>query len=191
MCPTPAATRAVTPSAWRCPGCWPGSGQPAARRRPGQIGEIQLHGPQVFGGYWRDPAATEAAFTEDGWFRTGDIGPVDQASGHLVIRGRIKELIITGGLNVYPREVEVALESHPSVAEAVVAGVPDARWGEQVTAWVVVRPGCRFDEDALIAHARTVLASYKCPKRVFEVAAVPRNHLGKTNCAALVSGLAR
>jgi acyl-CoA synthetase (AMP-forming)/AMP-acid ligase II len=157
----------------------------------GTDGEIQLRGPQVFGGYWHDPAATEAAFTEDGWFRTGDIGRVDQASGHLVIRGRIKELIITGGLNVYPREVEVALESHPSVAEAVVAGVPDARWGEQVTAWVVMQSGCRVDEDALIAHARGVLASYKCPKRVFEVAAVPRDHLGKTNRAALVARLGR
>jgi malonyl-CoA/methylmalonyl-CoA synthetase len=97
----------------------------------------------------------------------------------------MKELIITGGLNVYPREVEVALESHPSVAEAVVAGVPDARWGEQVTAWVAIRPGCRFDEDGLIAHARVVLAGYKCPKRVFEIAAVPRNHLGKADRAAL------
>lgn len=157
----------------------------------GTDGEIQFRGPQVFGGYWHDPAATEAAFTKDGWFRSGDIGRVDQVSGHVVIRGRIKELIITGGLNVYPREVEVALESHPSVAEAVAAGVPDARWGEQVTAWVVLRPGCRFDEDGLIGHARTVLTGYKCPKRVFELAAVPRNHIGKTNRAALIAGLAR
>jgi malonyl-CoA/methylmalonyl-CoA synthetase len=139
-------------------------------------------------GYWCDPAATEAAFTEDGWFRTGDIGRVDQATGHLVIQGRIKELIITGGLNVYPREVEVALESHSSVAEAAVAGIPDAQWGEQVTARVVLQPGYRFDEDALIAHTRTVLAGYKCPKRVFQLAAVPRNHLGKTDRAALIAG---
>ncbi len=157
----------------------------------GTDGEIQLRGPQVFSGYWRDPAATEAAFTEDAWFRTGDIGRVNPATGHLVIQGRIKELIITGGLNVYPREVEVALESHPSVAEAAVAGVPDDRWGEQVTAWVVPRPGCRFDEDALIAHARTVLAGYKCPKRVFQLAAVPRNHLGKADRAALIAGPGR
>jgi acyl-CoA synthetase (AMP-forming)/AMP-acid ligase II len=156
---------------------------------PGVDGEIQLRGPQVFGGYWDDPAATEAAFTGDGWFRTGDIGQVDRASGHLIIRGRIKELIITGGLNVYPREVELVLESHPSVAEAAVAGVPDARWGEQVTGWVVLRPGCDFDEDALMAYTRTVLAAYKCPKRIFVLAAVPRNHLGKTNRAALADGL--
>jgi acyl-CoA synthetase (AMP-forming)/AMP-acid ligase II len=157
----------------------------------GTDGEIQLRGPQVFGGYRGDPAASGEAFTEDGWFRSGDIGCVDEVSGHLVIRGRIKELIITGGLNVYPREVEVALEGHPSVAEAVVAGVPDARWGEQVTAWVVPRPGCHVDEDGLMAHARTVLAGYKCPKQVFEIAAVPRNDLGKANHAALIEGLGR
>ncbi len=146
---------------------------------PGQDGEIQVRGPHVFTGYWNDPAATAAAFTPDGWFRTGDIGAVDPASGHLVIRGRTKEMIISGGLNVYPREVEIALESHPSVAEAAVAGVPDERWGERVTAWVVLRDGCGFDEAALIAHARTVLAGYKCPKRVFQRAELPRNSLGK------------
>jgi acyl-CoA synthetase (AMP-forming)/AMP-acid ligase II len=146
---------------------------------PGQDGEIQVRGPHVFAGYWNDPAATAAAFTPDGWFRTGDIGTVDPGHGHLVIRGRTKEMIITGGLNVYPREVEIALESHPSVAEAAVAGVPHERWGEQVTAWVVLRDGHDLDEEALIAHARTVLARYKCPKRVFRRAELPRNHLGK------------
>jgi acyl-CoA synthetase (AMP-forming)/AMP-acid ligase II len=145
----------------------------------GADGEIEVRGPQVFGGYWRDPAATKDAFTQDGWFRTGDIGAVDPSTGHLMIRGRSKEMIITGGLNVYPREVEIALESHPSVAEAAVAGVPDERWGERVTAWVVLRDGREFDEAALIAHARTMLAGYKCPKRVFRTAALPRNHLGK------------
>jgi acyl-CoA synthetase (AMP-forming)/AMP-acid ligase II len=146
---------------------------------PGQDGEIQLRGPQVFGGYWHDPAATESAFSPDGWFRTGDIGAVDPATGHLLIRGRTKEMIITGGLNVYPREVEIALEAHPAVAEAAVAGVPDERWGERVTAWVVVRDGHGFDEAGLVAHARTRLAGYKCPKRVFQLTALPRNHLGK------------
>jgi acyl-CoA synthetase (AMP-forming)/AMP-acid ligase II len=156
-----------------------------AERAAGEDGEIQLRGPQVFGGYWRDPAATAAAFTPDGWFRTGDIGRVDPADGQLAIRGRIKEMIITGGLNVYPREVELALEDHPSVAEAAVAGVPHERWGEQVTAWVVMRPGHDFDERALIAHARTALAAYKCPKQVFELAALPRNHVGKVLRTAL------
>ena len=152
---------------------------------PGADGEIQVRGPQVFTGYWHDPAATEAAFTPDGWFRTGDIGAVDPATGHLVIRGRTKEMIITGGLNVYPREVEIALESHPSVAEAAVAGVADERWGERVTAWVVRADGYGFDEATLIAHARTMLAGYKCPKRVFQVAALPRNQLGKIIRSAL------
>jgi acyl-CoA synthetase (AMP-forming)/AMP-acid ligase II len=154
----------------------------------GADGEIQLHGPQVFAGYWRDQAATRAAFTSDGWFRTGDIGALDQDHGHLMIRGRTKEMIITGGLNVYPREVEIALEENPSVAEAAVAGVPHKRWGEQVTAWVVLRDGHGFDEAALIAHAHTRLTGYKCPKQVFRVAGLPRNHLGKIVRSAL-SGL--
>jgi acyl-CoA synthetase (AMP-forming)/AMP-acid ligase II len=152
---------------------------------PGADGEIQLRGPQVFSGYWRDPAATQAAFTPDGWFRTGDIGAVDPATGHLSIKGRTKEMIITGGLNVYPREVEIVLEEHPSVAEAAVTGIPHERWGEQVTAWVVLRDGHGFDEGALIAHARARLAGYKCPKQVFQRAALPRNHVGKIVRSAL------
>jgi malonyl-CoA/methylmalonyl-CoA synthetase len=152
---------------------------------PAADGEIQLRGPQVFAGYWHDPGATEAAFTADGWFRTGDIGAVDPATGHLRIRGRTKEMIITGGLNVYPREVEIVLEEHPSVAEAAVTGVPDERWGEQVTAWVVMRDGHRLDEAALISYARERLAGYKCPKRVFQRAALPRNHVGKIVRSAL------
>ena len=152
---------------------------------PGTDGEIQLRGPQVLSGYWHDPAATQAAFTPDGWFRTGDIGAVDPATGHLAIRGRTKEMIITGGLNVYPRELEIVLEDHPSVAEAAVAGVPHERWGEQVTAWVVLRDGHGFDEAALIAHARARLAAYKCPKQVFQRASLPRNHVGKIVRSAL------
>ena len=163
----------------------PMTAPPGGGVMPGADGEIQLRGPQVFGGYWGDPAATATAFTADGWFRTGDIGAVGEASGHLVIRGRIKELIISGGLNVYPREVEAALESHPAVAEAAVAGVPHPRWGEQVTAWVVPRPGATAHAAALIAHARTQLAAYKCPKQVFQVTALPRTALGKLNRRAL------
>jgi acyl-CoA synthetase (AMP-forming)/AMP-acid ligase II len=155
-------------------------------------GEIQLRGPQVFGGYWHGaavtrttgPAFTGAAFTEDGWFRTGDIGALHD--GHLMIRGRTKEMIITGGLNVYPREVEIALESHPSVREAAVAGRPHEHWGEQVTAWVVLRDGYGFDEAALIGHARTLLAPYKCPKQLYRLDELPRNSLGKIVRADLV-----
>jgi malonyl-CoA/methylmalonyl-CoA synthetase len=154
---------------------------------PGTDGEIQLRGPQVFAGYWQDAAATAEAFTADGWFRTGDLGAIDPACGHLVIRGRTKELIISGGLNVYPREVELALEQHPSVAEAAVAGLPHPHWGEQVTAWIVPHPGAAVSEAELVAYARTLLAAYKCPKQVFALAALPRNQLGKLNRAALIA----
>ena len=154
---------------------------------PGTDGEIQLRGPQVFAGYWHDARATAEAFTADGWFRTGDLGAIDPACGHLVIRGRTKELIISGGLNVYPREVELALEQHPSVAEAAVAGLPHPRWGEQVTAWVVPCPGAPVSEAELVAHTRTLLAAYKCPKQVFALAALPRNQMGKLNRAALTA----
>ena len=126
-------------------------------------GEIELKGPQVF---------------REGWFPTGDIGALHE-SGELVIAGRTKDIIITGGLKVHPREVEQVLEQHPAAAEAAVAGVPSERWGEQVTAWVVIRPGAAFDGDELIRHVRERLAAYKTPKEVFELDALPRNHVGK------------
>ncbi len=164
---------------------WSDTAAPGGEAPPGTDGEIQVHGPQVFTGYWRDRAGTEQAFTADGWFRTGDIGAVDPASGHLIIRGRIKELIITGGMNVYPREVELALETHPAVAEAGVAALRHPRWGEQVTAWVVLRPGHDVRPAGLIAHARTLLAAYKCPKQVFRLAELPRTPVGKLDRRAL------
>ncbi|HEY3239718.1 MAG TPA: AMP-binding protein [Acidimicrobiia bacterium] len=139
-------------------------------------GEILLRGPNVFSGYWRNRAATDEAFT-DGWFRTGDIGELD-ADSYLRIVGRKKELIITGGLNVYPREVEDVLLTHPGVAEVAVAGVADAEWGEVVTAWVVPTgepPG----ERELLAHAAQGLAGFKCPRSVRFVESLPRNALGK------------
>lgn len=142
--------------------------------RLGADGEIQMRGPQVFSGY----LGGEPGFTDDGWFRTGDLGRLDDAA-ELVIEGRSKDLIITGGLKVHPREVEVVLEQHPSVAEAAVAGVPSEAWGEQVTAWVVIRPNAAFDPAALIAHARESLAPYKTPKQVLRVDELPRNAVGK------------
>ena len=157
----------------------------SAPAAPGADGEIQIRGPHVFRGYAGNPSATAEAFTTDGWFRTGDIGLLDPATGHLVIRGRIKEMIITGGLNVYPREVETVLEEHPAVAEAAVAGLPHPHWGEQVTAWITLRPGHDFDEAAIIAHAHTALAGYKCPKRVYVLPALPRTPLGKLQRSAL------
>ena len=155
---------------------------PGVLMRLAEDGEIEMRGPQVFGGYLGD----EPAFTDDGWFRTGDLGRIDEATRELVIEGRSKDLIITGGMKVHPREVEDVLERHASVAEAAVAGLPTERWGEQVTAWVVLRPGFALDEAGLISHARSMLAPYKCPKQVFVVAALPRNQMGKLDRKRLV-----
>jgi malonyl-CoA/methylmalonyl-CoA synthetase len=140
-------------------------------------GEILLRGPNVTPGYWGRPEATAAAFDAEGWFRSGDIGEHD-ADGYLRIVGRAKELIISGGFNVYPREVEDVLRAHPAVADAAVVGTPSEEWGEAVTAFCVAedRP-CTDDE--LLAHAAAQLAPYKRPKRVHWVDALPRNALGK------------
>lgn len=156
----------------------------------GVEGEIQLRGPQVFDGYWRNSDATAEAITSDGWLRTGDLAILDAPDAQLRICGRSKELIITGGLNVHPREVELALETHPDVAEAGVAGVPDARWGEQVTAWVVAPAGVAPDTAVLLEHMRTQLAPYKCPKQVYVVSALPRTSLGKLQRARLAAPMA-
>jgi len=144
-------------------------------------GEIELRGPNVFGGYWQRPDATAESFV-DGWFRTGDIGELDD-DGYLRIVGRSKELIISGGYNVYPREVEDVLRSHPGVGDAAVVGVPDAEWGEAVVAHVEDADG--VDEAELLAWARARLAPHKRPKRIHLVAALPRNALGKVTKADL------
>jgi malonyl-CoA/methylmalonyl-CoA synthetase len=152
---------------------------PGVDLRLGEGGEILLRGPNVFGGYWQLPEATAAAFTEDAWFRTGDIGEHDP-DGYLRLVGRARDLIITGGLNVYPREVEDVLREHPSVADVAVAGTPDPEWGEVVAAWVVPGPaGDAPASDELVAFAADRLARFKCPRRVFLVEALPRNALGK------------
>ncbi|MDQ1497903.1 MAG: malonyl-CoA/methylmalonyl-CoA synthetase, partial [Actinomycetota bacterium] len=144
-----------------------------------RVGEIELRGPNVFGGYWGRPEETAAAFTADGWFRTGDIGQHD-ADGYLRLVGRARELIITGGLNVYPREVEDVLREHPAVADVAVAGIPDAEWGEVVTAWIVpTRSGAPPPDAELLGFAAERLARFKCPRRVVVVDALPRNALGK------------
>ncbi|MGH9000318.1 MAG: AMP-binding protein [Acidimicrobiia bacterium] len=147
------------------------------RLAPG-TGEIFLRGPNVSGGYWRDPEATEAAFTADGWFRSGDVGAHDP-DGYLRIVGRAKELIITGGLNVYPREVEDAILACPGVAEAAVVGRADPEWGEVVTAFVVRRGRARPTEGEILAHTAGVLAGFKRPRAVHFVDSLPRNPLGK------------
>jgi malonyl-CoA/methylmalonyl-CoA synthetase len=142
-----------------------------------ELGEIEVRGPNVFPGYWRSHAATTAAFTSDGWFRTGDLGRRDD-DGYLHIAGRLKELIITGGLNVHPREVEDVLLAHPGVAEVAVVGQPSDEWGELVTAFVVPT-GSSLDLAELSRFARERLAAFKCPRRVELVDALPRNALGK------------
>ena len=154
---------------------------PGIELRLGEQDEIQLRGPQVISGYL-DGAAPEA-FLPDGWFRTGDLGRLDD-EGRLTIVGRLKELIITGGYNVVPREVEVVLEEQPGVVEVAVAGLPSERWGEEVTAFVV--PGDPPpDEDALLTAAREQLVGYKVPKSVRFVDALPRNAMGKIVRTAL------
>lgn len=142
----------------------------------GNEGEILLRGPNVFGGYWQRPDATADAFDADGWFRSGDLGTFDD-DGYLAIVGRSKELIITGGYNVYPREVEEVLLRRPDVAEVAVTGTPSEEWGEVVTAYVVAEG--TFDRDAFAALAAESLASYKRPRLVHLVDAIPKNALGK------------
>ena len=146
---------------------------------PGNDGEIVLRGPQVFSGYWNLPDATEENFYPGGWFRTGDVGWVDPEDGYLTIPGRLKEMIISGGLNVYPREVELVLEDHETVDKAAVVGVPSERWGEEVIAFIVPAQGREVDEEELTAHTRQHLSAYKCPKRFFAIDELPRNEMGK------------
>ena len=158
---------------------------PGVEVKLGEQDEVQLKGGQVFSGYWRNPLATREAFTGDGWLHTGDVGEIGE-DGTLAIRGRIKELIITGGFNVYPREIELVLEEHPSVQEVAVAGVPSETWGEEVTAYIVPSGRTPLVEHDIIAFAHERLASYKCPKRVVTVAAIPRNAMGKVQRSVLV-----
>ncbi len=142
----------------------------------GREGEILVRGPNVFAGYWERPAATAESF-RDGWFRTGDVGILDP-DGYLRILGRSKELIISGGLNVYPREVEEVLLGHPDVAEVAVVGTPSDEWGEVVTAFVVPA-GDRRAPEPLVAYAAEQLAPFKRPRVVHFVDSLPRNALGK------------
>lgn len=145
---------------------------------PGQVGEIWIRSPQNTVGYWRKPQETAAALDPQGWLRTGDAGYLD-AEGYLFIHDRVKDMIITGGENVYPAEVENILMAHPGVADVAVIGVPSDRWGETVLAVVVARPGEAPDADAVIGFARSRLAHYKCPTGVEFVESLPRNASGK------------
>ena len=158
---------------------------PAANRDcdENQVGEILIHSPQNMIGYWGNPKATAAAFPEgrakgdDGWFRTGDAGYM--RDGYLFIHDRIKDMIISGGENIYPAEVENVLMQHPAVADGAVIGVPDEKWGEAVKACVVLRAGSEATSAEIIAFLRERIAHYKCPKTVDFMPALPRNPSGK------------
>ncbi len=129
-------------------------------------------------GYWNDEAATREAVDDEGWFRTGDAGYVD-ADGYVYIHDRVKDMIVSGGENVYPAEVENVLMGHPAIADVAVIGVPHERWGETAKAIVVVEPGAELDPDDVIAYARERLARFKCPTSIEIVDSLPRNPSGK------------
>jgi long-chain acyl-CoA synthetase len=137
-----------------------------AHRLPtGEVGEIWIRSPQVMKGYWNMPDETAKAITADGWFRSGDAGYLD-ADGYLYIHDRVKDMIVSGGENVYPAEVENVLMAHPAVADAAVIGVPDEKWGETAKAIIVKVPGAEVTEEELIDHCRDQLARFKCPTSV-------------------------
>ncbi|MFI5627047.1 long-chain-fatty-acid--CoA ligase [Nocardioides sp. NPDC051685] len=152
----------------------PSSGKDSA---PGEVGEFWVKSPQMMIGYWNKPEATAETIV-DGWLRTGDAGRIDE-DGYLYVEDRVKEMVITGGENVYPAEVERVLIQHPAVAEVAVIGLPDEKWGETVHAVVTPESGSKADAAELIAYARQRLAHYKCPTGVTFVDILPRNATGK------------
>jgi acyl-CoA synthetase (AMP-forming)/AMP-acid ligase II len=151
------------------------AGEPVAGA---EVGEIMIKCPDVFAGYWREPELSAQAFSADGWLKTGDLARVD-AEGYVYIVDRSKDMIISGGFNIYPTEVKQALYSHPAVYEAVVVGVPDETWGEAVKAVIVLRDGHRTTEADVIQHCKRQLADFKKPRSVDFVADLPRNPNGK------------
>ncbi|MDB5733113.1 MAG: putative CoA-ligase [Variovorax sp.] len=150
-------------------------GEPCAG---GEIGSIEVSGPNVFPGYWRMPEKTREEFTEDGFFKTGDVGRID-ALGYVTIVGRSKDLIISGGYNVYPAEIEGCINEMPGVAESAVIGVPHADFGEVGVALVIARAGATLEPQAILAGLKARLANFKVPKRCFVVSELPRNAMGK------------
>jgi len=150
----------------------------------GATGHVQVRGPNVMAGYWKRPDKNHEEFTADRFFRTGDVGCFDER-GYLSIVGRAKDMVISGGYNVYPREIEMLLDELPGVRESAVFGVPHADFGEAVMAAIVPQPGAGLTEAAVIAHAKERLANFKVPKRVIFLAELPRNTMGKVLKAEL------
>jgi acyl-CoA synthetase (AMP-forming)/AMP-acid ligase II len=144
---------------------------------PNTVGEILVKAPGMMRGYWNNPEATRSAIV-DGWYHSGDGGRLDE-EGYLYIADRIKDMIISGGENIYPTEVENALLSHPAVAEAAVLGVPDEKWGEAVSAIIVLAPGQTVTDAELIDYLRAHLAGFKIPRRYRVVDSIPRTPTGK------------
>lgn len=165
----------------------PETGQPVP---DGQVGEVQIRGPHVFKAYWRQPEKTQESFTRDGWFKTGDLG-LREPDGYFTLKGRSKDLIITGGFNVYPPEVERVLADHPAVAANAVIGCPDAEWGERVAAVVVLNDGEKVSSQELVEFCRERLAAYKSPRAVYFEDSLPRNAMGKVQKAKLRAELCR
>jgi fatty-acyl-CoA synthase len=155
---------------------WAGKPYPHVDVRLSEENELLVHGPNVFAGYWRNEEATREAFTADGWLRTGDVAECDD-EGNYRIKGRLKDMVISGGENVYPAEVEAVLHEHPAVLEAAVVGRPDATWGEVCVAFVVLR--AEASEEELVSHCRERLARFKVPKEVRFVEALPRSGMNK------------
>jgi malonyl-CoA/methylmalonyl-CoA synthetase len=150
----------------------------SAEPNPDVTGGLEVKGPNVFAGYWRAPQKTRDEFTPDGWFKTGDLGCID-GEGYVHIVGRAKDLVITGGYNVYPKEVEMQLDAIDGIAESAVVGIPHPDFGEAVTAVVVARSGAHVAEADIILSLQATLARYKVPKRVLVVDELPRNTMGK------------
>jgi acyl-CoA synthetase (AMP-forming)/AMP-acid ligase II len=152
-------------------------GEDGRQKAAGETGELCVRGPGVFAGYLNDDEANAEAF-RGGWFHTGDLGHLDER-GFVYITGRASDMYISGGSNVYPREIEELLLTHPAVAEAAVVGVPDPKWGETGVAVVVLRDGAECDADALYAHLDGELARYKRPSRIEFWSELPRSAYGK------------
>jgi malonyl-CoA/methylmalonyl-CoA synthetase len=157
---------------------------------PDVIGTLQVKGPNVFAGYWRDEQKTREEFTADGWFKTGDVGRIDR-NGYVHIVGRAKDLVISGGYNVYPKEVESELDAVEGVLESAVFGVPHPDFGEGVTAVVVAKPGAVLSEQSIVDSVKTRMARYKVPKRIVLVDELPRNTMGKVQKNILRNTFAR
>jgi malonyl-CoA/methylmalonyl-CoA synthetase len=154
------------------------------------IGGVSVRGPNVTPGYWRNPAKTAESFTDDGWFVTGDLGVVD-AQGYLSIVGRQKDLVISGGYNIYPKEVEVEIDALPGVVESAVYGLPDPDLGEAVAAAVVLEAPGATDAQSILAALSGRLARFKVPRRIDLVPELPRNAMGKVQKAVLREAAAK